>query len=412
MNTANVLGERIEHDLMQAGLGVAHAPVGGALLVPCRVLGQDAIVRVTPEGPDCSLQLTAPFFASPEQRAYAARAVCDLNWRLSRGSFLLDPESGQLSYVLVEPSAAPGVERPWLGLIASCVKTVEECLPRFLRRLEQLLLEQAEVGAARRGQRLSALGAAAFQRESQHGAPQVFVQDAATHVVRGLLLRHDLSSEWYLQPVLDGALVQEVAVAAEPWLSAQRSALDVVLSSEVRERELEQEIERLGCCRRRIELVVERDLSGRLPAVEAPLVATRPDAYPERLVDRVLEGTAGLGLDGFSGAALRRDGAAWVVWRLAGEPLGVSVWAPIEEQRLGVVDFIGLLPEQRGRGLGAAIHAATLRELAASGLTRYRDATHADNLAMQRVFFKHGCQLTGFLVYFEPGSQRTRRNET
>ena len=51
--------------------------------------------------------------------------------------------------------------------------------------------------------------------------------------------------------------------------------------------------------------------------------------------------------------------------------------------------FLGLVPEHRGKGLGAAIHRHGFAMLRAAGATLYHGGTSVENVAMQRLFERH-----------------------
>ncbi|MCK5805300.1 MAG: GNAT family N-acetyltransferase, partial [Lentisphaeria bacterium] len=53
--------------------------------------------------------------------------------------------------------------------------------------------------------------------------------------------------------------------------------------------------------------------------------------------------------------------------------------------------FLGIIPEHRGSGLGTQIHLHGLATIRALGGTLYHDGTSESNVAMVRLFEKHGC---------------------
>ena len=57
------------------------------------------------------------------------------------------------------------------------------------------------------------------------------------------------------------------------------------------------------------------------------------------------------------------------------------------------LDLISLLPEARGRGLGNSMFVSALNYAVRQGANRYLGSTGEDNLAMQRLFERNGCQL-------------------
>lgn len=91
------------------------------------------------------------------------------------------------------------------------------------------------------------------------------------------------------------------------------------------------------------------------------------------------------------------DTRLWRVAYRAGSPAGV-VLPLVEADGTGILLYLGLLPEWRGRGLGTALHGEALWLLRAAGAERYRDSTTPDNLAMRRLFASAGCAEIGTSV--------------
>ncbi len=57
----------------------------------------------------------------------------------------------------------------------------------------------------------------------------------------------------------------------------------------------------------------------------------------------------------------------------------------------GTLSYIGVLPAQRGKGLGAKLHLWGLEQLRQRGVIRYIGSTGSTNHAMQRIFIRNGC---------------------
>ncbi|MFP7476796.1 GNAT family N-acetyltransferase [Terribacillus saccharophilus] len=69
----------------------------------------------------------------------------------------------------------------------------------------------------------------------------------------------------------------------------------------------------------------------------------------------------------------------------------------------GRIYYVGIVPAARGRGLGQVVHAASLMMLKEMGAIIYEGSTHAENLPMQRVFDKNGCQVIREIATYYKG---------
>ena len=58
---------------------------------------------------------------------------------------------------------------------------------------------------------------------------------------------------------------------------------------------------------------------------------------------------------------------------------------------IGRLTYLGVVPEFRGRGLGAWVHRHGFAMLKAQGADRYRGGTLTNNLPMLNLFSRHGC---------------------
>ena len=130
-------------------------------------------------------------------------------------------------------------------------------------------------------------------------------------------------------------------------------------------------------------LIAPGDVDGLCAAVEA--------VARER---RYLASVDGFGVDGTRSFvdALARGGGVQLVARSAGRVVG---WCdvqrhPFEGFRHGGVLGIGLLPEWRGRGVGAALLARTLEAAEAAGMTRVELEVFASNPRAIHLFERAG----------------------
>jgi len=393
---------RIEACLTSAGFGVLVVADGASILVPCEALGLPAAVRITAGGGLCHFELVLPIEVPAEHRASAALAVCGIDYGLPLGGFRFDPDTGQMSfYVSLPNDPVAGEPAIWARIVTTCVRTVEEQWESLVHLWDAGGHDLSGViAASAKGHRFPPQ-ASPSRTPGDDQDPSAWIQDRESDRVRALLVRGPEPETWSIQPVLRGEVAEEEEIDAIEWLKTQPTTLVAVLSSDHRVPSLETSIEKLGFVRERVEIVVERSLLSRLPPPEANLTARSPADYPEEMIELALSGTASRGLVGRPAKTLLHPRAEWTIWELEGEPVGVALWSRLPDGEVGVVDFLGVLPSWRGRGHGRALHAATLRNLAALGCRTYRDNTDVENVAMQRVFFRNGCQLRSHLVYFE-----------
>ncbi|NEZ00271.1 GNAT family N-acetyltransferase [Heyndrickxia shackletonii] len=59
----------------------------------------------------------------------------------------------------------------------------------------------------------------------------------------------------------------------------------------------------------------------------------------------------------------------------------------------GRLFYFGIIPEERGKGLGSILHKQSLRFLKEIGATYYVGGTHSTNIKMQHIFKSNGCRL-------------------
>ncbi len=95
----------------------------------------------------------------------------------------------------------------------------------------------------------------------------------------------------------------------------------------------------------------------------------------------------------------RFDPTSWFLVDDTDGPVGVVLPQTIGAD-LGTLFYLGVEPDRRGRGLGAAIHGLGLWILAMRGLRRYVGSTDERNAPMLRVFARNGCPVTERDLYF------------
>lgn len=101
----------------------------------------------------------------------------------------------------------------------------------------------------------------------------------------------------------------------------------------------------------------------------------------------------------------RPDTSLWRVAYHGGEPLGAMLGLRLaHDLRTAVLLYIGVLPHQRGRGLGSALHREALWAMRSLGVEHYEDSTGHDNAAMRRIFARAGCQTVGSSVLLARGA--------
>jgi ribosomal protein S18 acetylase RimI-like enzyme len=98
--------------------------------------------------------------------------------------------------------------------------------------------------------------------------------------------------------------------------------------------------------------------------------------------------------------ATRPDGRTDIsLWRLAfadDRLVGALLPALVPgADGLGVLLYVGVVPAERGRGLGGALYGQALAALRRAGAVRYKDATARSNEAMVRLFERAGCVPAG-----------------
>ena len=76
---------------------------------------------------------------------------------------------------------------------------------------------------------------------------------------------------------------------------------------------------------------------------------------------------------------------------LDGQAVGVLLTRVDVETGWSAIQFMGVVPEFRGRGLGTDVHLHGIGTIRALGGTVYQDGTSEANSAMLHLFAKHGC---------------------
>lgn len=92
---------------------------------------------------------------------------------------------------------------------------------------------------------------------------------------------------------------------------------------------------------------------------------------------------------------------------LEGKP-AVLIMAQINPKtKWSRISYMGILPEHRGKGLGAWVHRRGFAMMRAQGGTLYHGGTHSENHAMKKLFERHGCkeyrQMEEWTYTFERG---------
>ncbi len=100
--------------------------------------------------------------------------------------------------------------------------------------------------------------------------------------------------------------------------------------------------------------------------------------------------------------------AKW--WRLAYDPRGnlVGLVQPGQNDGGAIIEWIGVVPEQRGRGYVHELLACGLAILSAAGADRIRADTHIKNRAMQRALHQAGFDRFGVRWWYEHPPLRPR----
>ena len=89
------------------------------------------------------------------------------------------------------------------------------------------------------------------------------------------------------------------------------------------------------------------------------------------------------------------DAGSWFVLSDAHGDVGVVLPQVVpEDLTTGTLFYVAVLPERRGEGLGRAVHAFGLSELARRGARSYVGSTDPDNTPMIAIFEANGCTLS------------------
>lgn len=96
------------------------------------------------------------------------------------------------------------------------------------------------------------------------------------------------------------------------------------------------------------------------------------------------------------------EGEGWRTWGLVRGGVWLALGSVGGSNRAGTssISLTGVHPQERGQGLGAALHAELLRRAAAAGHTTHAGITGADNAAMRAVYRRSGCAQVGRQLYF------------
>lgn len=90
----------------------------------------------------------------------------------------------------------------------------------------------------------------------------------------------------------------------------------------------------------------------------------------------------------------RFDENAWFVVEQDGEPVGVVLPQVFPDRPdRGTMFYVGVVPDQRGRGIGRALHAIGMQALADRGAAGYFGTVDPGNAAMIAVYRGNGCEV-------------------
>nr|WP_254605981.1 GNAT family N-acetyltransferase [Deinococcus sp. JMULE3] len=94
-------------------------------------------------------------------------------------------------------------------------------------------------------------------------------------------------------------------------------------------------------------------------------------------------------------------GEDWTLYALthAGEVVALAALGASGRPDTAGIDLIGVLPQRRGQGFGARLHAHLLH-LAAQTFGTHVGGTEADNHPMRRLFERHGARLVSTQLDF------------
>jgi ribosomal protein S18 acetylase RimI-like enzyme len=93
--------------------------------------------------------------------------------------------------------------------------------------------------------------------------------------------------------------------------------------------------------------------------------------------------------------AERLPGASGVVALQDGEPVGIALRRSAPGDEPVTLQYLGLVPEARGRGHGRALLLTVLHGARDAGAVRYVGSTGVTNAAMRGVFERIGCRVVG-----------------
>jgi len=100
------------------------------------------------------------------------------------------------------------------------------------------------------------------------------------------------------------------------------------------------------------------------------------------------------------------DPASWRIAAVSGKVAGVVLPQRFPgPKNEGTLFYVGIVPEQRRRGLGRALHAAGLGFLSSAGVERYIGSTDDRNTPMIRIFEANGCRRKGIQLFLTASPQ-------
>ena len=95
--------------------------------------------------------------------------------------------------------------------------------------------------------------------------------------------------------------------------------------------------------------------------------------------------------DALGGGYSTLDPRAVELGYLNGRPISVLLTRVDPDSGWSAIQFMGVVPEFRGQGIGVEVHLHGFATIRALGGSLYHDGTSESNAAMLRLFVKHGC---------------------
>ena len=407
---------------------------GEWIYVACRVGGEDVQLAVTIEAKLLHLQLLLPTLSvSASAVAATSVSICRINDSLRLPGFCLDDESRTISFrvsMLMEPS---GISSDTLTeLLATCILTVKthwQTLAEVVKNMQystDSYLHDPHPSFARNLSVRDRYSDVLAYLTEKHPSPKdvnngpnidqlshldlllnagcAVIWNPANAEVLGAIQKSKLSlfnnGEW--QFIEEETFRQRLHKHGNP--------VQAAFCTDYSQQPFEHMLEKIGFRRSYEEVVVERSLENRLPPADSRFSLHAESIPPRDLLKLAMQDSKNRALHDLdvdyliqltsTSRPMARATNVWYSAQFNGQTVGlVCLWVS-NEQSCGGIEFIGVLPEFRGQGLGRGIHSLVLQKLAQLGCLHYRDATDVLNLPMQRVFFWHGCCVVAVLRQF------------